>query len=304
MTDSPASWRPRLSLGPIQYFWPRDNVFAFYEHMAAAPVDIVYLGETVCSKRRELRLEDWLALAAMLEEAGKEVALSTLTLIEAESELSRLRRICANGRYLVEANDMGAVHVLRGSPFVLGPTINVYNGRTLARLAGAGARRWVLPVELGRETLAALQRERPAGMETEVLVFGRMPLSFSARCFTARAYDRSKDECGFACLEHPDGLLLESREDQPFLVLNGIQTQSAARYCLLGALKELAAVGVDVLRISPQSQGTEALVTLVRDAVDGTLPPEAARQRAASLSDTGLCDGYWYGRPGIAAGDG
>jgi collagenase-like PrtC family protease len=40
-------------------------------------VDIVYLGETICSKRNQVRFEDWLAIAERLEAAGKEVVLST-----------------------------------------------------------------------------------------------------------------------------------------------------------------------------------------------------------------------------------
>ncbi|MBD3646518.1 MAG: U32 family peptidase, partial [Pseudomonadales bacterium] len=46
----------KISIGPIQYFWRRDDVFAFYEDIAQSRADIVYLGETVCSKRRELKL--------------------------------------------------------------------------------------------------------------------------------------------------------------------------------------------------------------------------------------------------------
>ena len=42
--------RPRLSLGPISYYWPKDRVQAFYDEVAESPVDIVYLGETICSK--------------------------------------------------------------------------------------------------------------------------------------------------------------------------------------------------------------------------------------------------------------
>ena len=64
----------KLGLGPLQYFWPRDTTLAFYRDAAAWPLDIVYLGETVCSKRRELRTKDWLALADDLRAAGKEVA--------------------------------------------------------------------------------------------------------------------------------------------------------------------------------------------------------------------------------------
>ncbi len=78
------------------YYWPRDTVLAFYEQAAAWALDTVYLGETVCSRRHELRLDDWLYLAEMLTAAGKEVVLSTQTLIESESDLKALRKIVDN----------------------------------------------------------------------------------------------------------------------------------------------------------------------------------------------------------------
>ena len=31
----------KLSLGPLQYFWPRERTFAFYRSAAQWPVDIV-----------------------------------------------------------------------------------------------------------------------------------------------------------------------------------------------------------------------------------------------------------------------
>jgi collagenase-like PrtC family protease len=160
--------------------------------------------------------------------------------------------VCENGRFSVEANDMGAVNMLADrARFVAGPHLNVYNASTLELLHAAGARRWVMPVELGREVLARLQAARPAGLETEVFAFGRLPLAFSARCFTARAHNLAKDDCGLRCADYPDGLLLSTQEAKPFLTLNGIQTQSAETCNLAGELAELQALGVDVLRISP-----------------------------------------------------
>ena len=80
----------KLSLGPLQYFWPRERTLAFYREAAHWPVDVVYLGETVCSKRRELGTRDWIALADELAASGKEVVLSSLALVEAESEIGRI----------------------------------------------------------------------------------------------------------------------------------------------------------------------------------------------------------------------
>jgi O2-independent ubiquinone biosynthesis protein UbiV len=138
----------KLALGPLQYFWPRERVLAFYEAASHWPVDIVYLGETVCSKRRELRTADWLELGGKLAAAGKEVVISSLALIEADSERLTLKRQVEDGRFTMETNDATALALLAGRPFVAGPHINTYNLNTLAELAELGAVRWVAPVEL------------------------------------------------------------------------------------------------------------------------------------------------------------
>ena len=292
---------PKLALGPVLYYWPQEKLLDFYERMNAAPVDIIYLGETVCSKRRAFNTEEWLELAGRLAEAGKEVVLSTLALLEAESELKTLRRLCENGRFTVEANDMGAVRLLsaQGVPFVLGTGINVYSDQTLHFLAGLGAKRWVMPVELSRQTLAAIQAGRPDNVETEVFVYGRLPLAYSARCFTARHHNLPKDDCQYRCLDYPEGLTLSTREGQAFLALNGIQTQSAQTCNLLPELAELQELKVDVLRISPQAEGTETVVEAFAACLRGERDPvEAARTLNAELP-YGACDGYWQGQPGL-----
>jgi collagenase-like PrtC family protease len=291
----------KLALGPIPYFWTRDRVYAFYERAADWPVDIVYVGETVCPKRRDLKFEDWLALAERLSAAGKEVVLSTLVLLEAGSELGALERICGNGRYPVEANDMSAVQLLSGrGPFVAGPHINTYNGETLALLADCGARRWVLPVELCGATLAALQAQRPAGMETEVVAFGRLPLAFSARCFTARAHNLPKDQCDFRCVDYPGGVPMKTQEGELLFAMNGVQLLSAAPCNLLGAVSTLADLGVDVLRIAPQPDGTEEAVSAFRAVLGGYLDAAAAQEMLAPFAPGGWCNGYWHGAEGMA----
>lgn len=290
----------RLSLGPILYYWQPEAVRRFYQEMADAPVDIVYLGETVCAKRRGLRLEDWLQIGEELAATGKEVVLSTLALLEAESDLSTLRSIIENGRFTVEANDMSAVNMLTGrGPFVSGAHVNVYNEKTLGLLADLGATRWVAPSELDRDTLAAVQAQRPAGMETEVFAFGRLPLAFSARCFTARAYDLPKDDCQFRCLDHPEGMLVRTQEDAAFLTLNGIQTQSAGTQNLIGALPDLQEIGVDVLRLSPQLTGMAQVVQNFRDVLEGRVEPAAGQEALTPLVRSGACNGYWRAQPGM-----
>jgi collagenase-like PrtC family protease len=290
----------KLSLGPLLYYWPRETVQAFYAAVADLPVDIVYLGEAVCSRRHEVKLADWIEIARMLRAAGKEVLLSTQVLLESGSDVTVLHKIAANGEFGVEANDMGAVHCVSGKlPFVAGPHLNIYNGDTLRWVAGLGASRWVMPLEMKREDLVQLQQERPAGLQTEVFAFGRLPLAFSARCFTARHANLPKDDCGFGCIAHPDGLVLRTREDEPFLVLNGTQTQSARVYNLLQDVPALGAEGVDVLRLSPQSQHMRDVVEIFDGVRRGVLDAAAAQQRLRPLLPGEDCDGYWHGRPGL-----
>lgn len=291
----------KLSLGPNFFYWPRAETLAFYESMAGSEVDIIHLGEVVCSKRREMSPRDWLSLARELKQSGKEIILSSLTLLEAASELGAMKRLCENDEFLVEANDMGAVNLLAnaGRPFHTGPSVNIYNTETLRLLAELGLRRWVLPVELGIDTLTDMAPDIPADVETEIFAFGRLPLAYSARCFTARADNVPKDRCDFRCLNYPDGQLLRTREDASFLTVNGIQTLSALTHSIAGDLETLSGLKVDALRLSPQSQHMPEIIetfdALRRD--DASADPKALEQ----WMPVGPCNGYWHARAGHAA---
>jgi O2-independent ubiquinone biosynthesis protein UbiV len=290
----------KLALGPVLYYWPRERLDAFYRLAATAPVDIVYLGEVVCSRRHEYRLADWLAVAERLAAAGKEVVLSTQALLESESDLKTLRAIAGNDRFTVEANDMAAVRLLaERTRFVAGPHLNVYNVQTLELLASLGAMRWVPPVELPATTLSEIMARCPSDIATEVFGYGRLPLAFSARCFTARHYKLAKDDCNFRCLEHPDGQTLATREGREFLVLNGIQTQSHRLHNLVEALPAMRALGIDAMRVSPQSERMDELLGIVRSALDEEIGPAAAIAELGALMPAPACNGYWYGRPGL-----
>lgn len=290
----------KLSLGPILYFWERDTVLDFYQAAADSPADIIYLGEVICSKRRLIKPEDWFAIGRELRQAGKEVLLSTLTLIEAASEASAVKRLCENEEFMVEANDFSAIQFLSsaGRQFATGPSVNIYNHRSLSLLTGLGLTRWTLPVELGFDALAEMQERRPEGVETEVFALGRLPLAYSARCYTARSENLPKDDCQFKCIDYPDGRMLKTREDQDFLVLNGIQTQSALTHQVLDRYAELEKLGVDVLRISPQSESTMEIVGLFDAARKGTTPAELHEQLMALLPE-GACNGYLFNEAGM-----
>ena len=292
----------KLALGPLLYYWPRARVLSFYQELGCSAADVVYLGEVVCSRRHELGFDDWLALGAELAAAGKEVVLSAQALTESEGDLKLARRAAANGRFRIEANDWGAAHLLAGTPgWVAGPHLNVYNPQTLALVAELGAARWVAPLEATRELVAGMCAAHPPGMEAELFAYGRMPLAFSARCFTARRFNRQKEDCGYACIDFPDGMALDTREGQPFLAANGVQTQSAGVYCLIDELAALREAGVGILRVSPQSQGTRQVLEVLRAALDEALSSYDARKALGALSPGRLWSGFWHARPGVQA---
>ncbi len=291
----------RITVGPLLYYWPRQATLAFYAALADSPADDVYLGETVCSRRHELRLDDWLELAAMLTEAGKTPILSSQSLIESESDLKALRRMVEQGRFRVEANDMSAVRLLAEagrSDWIAGPTLNLFNPASLQLMRDSGASRWVVAPEMSGAALAQVLTSMPQPIETEVLAWGRLPLAHSARCFTARHFNLQKDTCEFRCLGIADGLVLRTREGEPFLTLNGVQTQSARVHNLMADLPQVRQHS-QCLRISPQGAHTLDIIQLFRDVLDDRCQADEAFRHSKGWMPDQPCNGFWHGRPGL-----
>jgi len=295
----------KLTLGPLLYFWPAEQVKAFYQQVADWPVDTVCLGETVCSRRREMKLNDWLAIADDLQAAGKEVVLSSQTLLESEADLRQLYRLveaaaASSSVALVEASDMSAVQVCHElqQPFMAGAALNIYNSASLDLLAHLGMKRWVFPVELPKETLTDLQhwiiRQQPQ-LQTEVFAFGHLPLAWSARCFTARHHDLPKDRCQFVCRDYPSGLSLKSQEQHQLFTINGIQTLSGACCNLLDQGPVIRDMEVGHLRLSPVTEGMADVVS----AFDAIRNGQPRMRDPLQLLDIDSCNGYWFGAPGM-----
>lgn len=289
----------KISLGAVQYFWDRATLMRFYAQAADMPLDIIYLGETVCSKRRAMTAADWLALAQDLMSTGKSVALSTFTLIEAESELNYVRTLLEKFDGMIEANDYAVLHMAQQlqRPVCAGSMLNVYHPLTLQTLQACGVQRWVAPVEMSGTALHDLLQEyRPrmptSTLQTEVLSYGRLPLAHSARCYTARHANLPKDQCEFRCADYPQGLPLFSQEQQGLFQINGIQIQSFARCNLIPHWQQLQQMGVDIMRISVSTPDCLGVVRVLRAMIDG------CSGRIPLMCDED-CNGYWFGVAGM-----
>ena len=287
----------KYSLGAILYYWPKAEVDAFYQAAASSSADVIYLGENVCTKRREMKVNDWMEIARQLAASGKQVVLSTLALLQAPSELNELKRYVENGEFLIEANDFGAVNMAaeRKLPFVVGHALNCYNAVTLKILQKQGMTRWCMPVELSRDWLVNLLKQcEELGIrdkfEVEVLSYGHLPLAYSARCFTARSEDKAKDDCETCCINYPQGRKVLSQENQQVFVLNGIQTQSGYCYNLGNELTSMQGL-VDIVRLSPETPDTLQMLEQFRQNERGLTP--------LSLTDKTDCNGFWQRVAGL-----
>ncbi|CAH2599405.1 Ubiquinone biosynthesis protein UbiV [Rhodovastum atsumiense] len=288
----------KLVMGPVLFHWPAETLRDFYFRIAdEAEVDTVCVGEVVCSKRMPFFKDHMPEVIQRLQRAGKEVVLSSLSLMSDKREEAAMRELIALAPGLVEANDVAVLRELGGKPHMIGPFINIYNEDALGYLVRGGAVRACLNPEVPGNVVNELAQRSTVPLE--VMVFGRQPLAISARCFHARAEGRTKDGCQFACNADPDGRVVRTIEDVGFLALNGCQTLSYTCGNLVHELAPLQQAGVERFRLSPQSGDMVATARIFRAVLDGKLAPAAAVEQLSVLHpDLPFANGFYYAEPG------
>jgi len=250
-----------LTLGPVQYNWSPEIWRDFYFRIAdEAPVDIVYVGETVCSKRQPFYQSVLPDVIERLSGAGKQVVLSTLAVNSLPREESYLRATAEDCSFPLEANDITALPLLTGQEFVVGPFVNVYNESTASYLQRQGASRVCLPTEISLQSIQKIAQA--VDIDIEVQVFGKLPLAVSGRCYHARAHNLHKDNCQYVCEQDPDGMEVRTLDNDNFLTVNGIETLTGGYANLAGDLKSLTSAGVSHFRIWPQQVDMVAITTI------------------------------------------
>jgi collagenase-like PrtC family protease len=290
--------RLKLTLGPLFFNWPANKRRDFYYRIAdEADIDIVYLGEVVCSKREPFFEKYLPKVAERLRKAGKEVVLSTLALVTSEREMKDIAKRVEQG-FLIEANDVACLQALNGKPHVIGPFINVFNESTRDFLIHNEAKRIVLPVEIPATSIKIVAGHSKA--EMEVMVFGRQPLSVAMRCYHARAHGLNKDSCHFVCSQNPDGLPADTVDGQPILTVNGTQTLSHGYGVLLNELGALQEMGVTHFRLSPQDVDMVRVAKLYRAVLDKKSAPKEVMSKLKKLtSKMPYVNGFYHGYEGL-----
>lgn len=292
--------KSKLTLGPLYYHWSAEKRRDFYFRMAdEAPVADVYLGEVVCSKREPFFQPHFQAVCDRLQAAGKNVILSSLALLTTPKEMEALRRL-ASGDLMVEANDVAAVQILAGRPFVIGPMITVLNEGTVGYLVQQGAKRLVFASEMNGKAIQHLVSAFP-DIEMEVQTFGRQPLAISMRCYSARAEGRDKDHCRYACATEGDGLQADSLEGSALLTINGTQTLTSGCLVLSHEIQALQSHGVSHFRLMPQATDMVRVATLYRAALDGRIDSvELLNSLKEQMNSPEIINGFFHGCEGRA----
>jgi len=292
----------QITLGPVLFDWKREDLLRFYDEVIDMPIDRVYLGEVVCSKKIGLTLKDIESIGKKLEDAGKEVIVSSLAVVSNEDELNLVRDICKLP-FPVEANDMSVFNVLtaHSSQFtdhgiIAGPHITTYNVPSIQFLQGLGIKKVVFPVELSRDAIK--YNIENTGIKGEVFAHGKVPLAFSWRCYTSRHYGLSKANCKHHCRLHPDGMVLRTIEKEPIFTVNGTSILSGLVYTLIEFIEDLTEIGVKALRISPQWQDTRDIVNIFKKRVDGEVSGEEGFAMLKDTTQSGFCNGWYLGKAG------
>lgn len=288
-----------LSLGSVLFPWPAKLLRDFYFRIAdEGDVDTVYLGEVICSKRFPFLKRYLPEITDRLKKGGKKIVFSSMALVGTADEVKAMEELVENAHGLIEANDVSLIRLLQGKPHHLGPFVNIYNEGALDFLTGLGAEKACLNPELPATVIKELALK--STIPLEVIVFGRLPISISARCFDARAKGRSKDNCRFACLHHRDGLTISTLEKQPFLTVNGMQTLTYGCGNLIQAIPELQQAGIHSFRLSPQSGDMVATAALFRKCLAGQIETKEANEILANLHPEmpSFANGFLYGQAG------
>ena len=146
-----------LSIGPVLFNWTPEGWRDFYFRIAdEAPVDWVYVGEAVCSKRAPFFEPHFEAVVERLRGGGKQVIVALLAQVMSKIDRRLVLDLAGMEGVTVEVNDAAALASVADKPHTAGPFLNVYNEDTLGFLARRGAQVFCLPPELPKHSIAVM----------------------------------------------------------------------------------------------------------------------------------------------------
>jgi putative protease len=279
--------------------------------------DAVYLGGTAFNARMAAPNFEGPELARAVEYAharGVRVYVTVNILIadrELEEAAAFLRDLYELGADGVIVQDLGlarlARKVLPDLPLHASTQMTLHNAQALGLLEELGFRRVILARELSLEALRELRRR--TSLELEIFVHGALCVCYSGQCLLSSLVggrSGNRGRCAQPCrlpyaLVDGKGSPLLSEE------ATGDYLLSPRDLNLSAYLREIAAAGVDALKIEGRLKRPEYVATVVRvyraaldrlaEGREQLLEPEEVRD-LAQIFNRGFTPGYLLGPPG------
>jgi len=309
----------KASTGAIELLAPAGN-FEKLEIAVHYGADAVYLA----GKNFSLRSFSGNFSLAELKEAQRFCRKHGVRMYVACNIYSRNEEQADISRFLAELGDIGPDAVIVADPGIflearkviphipihVSTQANTTNHRAVTFWEQQGASR----INLARElTLAEMETiaER-SSLEIEAFVHGAMCISYSGRCLLSSFMEQREGNRGMCC--HPCrfnySVVEEKRPGQYYPVAEdkrGTYIFNARDLCMLDHIPEMAAAGVNSLKIEGRMKGIHYVATVVkvyREAIKHwEAAPDRYRVRAewraelARINHRGYSTGFYFGDP-------
>jgi len=271
--------------------------------------DAVYLGDPFCRQYEDNLSENYKDLKSaisIVKDKGKKVFVSTYA-VPRNSDLKAVEKTFCLAAKLkadaVEIQNYGVLRMIRDiipkMPVHAGSLANIYTVATAQKLKADGVKRIKGNYELCLDELAELKDS--SGLETEVLLHGKMILGISEYCLTKKWLGKKTGDCQGLCRKNN---CLSSRK----LVLNnfGRVTLSGKDMCMIEHLPLVLKKGFRVFRLETfrETRGYAAEVgRIYKGAIQEALgsfkyQPRKHLLKLKKFSPLGFCNGYYFATSG------
>ncbi len=225
------------------------------------------------------------------------LTLNTLVSDREMTELAALiRHAAASGVDAFIVQDLGVIRLCRQIaphiPLHGSTQMTVHSLPGVLLCAAWGMRRVVLSRELSREEIRYICQNSP--IEIEVFGHGALCMCYSGQCYLSAAIggrSGNRGRCAQPC-----------RQSYGYGRWEEKYPLSLKDNCLVGALQELAAMGVASIKLEGRMKRPEYVATVTqvyRKALDSAVvTPQMQQQLLTAFNRQGFTDGYYAGRTG------
>lgn len=181
---------------------------------------------------------------------------------------------------------------------------SVANAAAARRWHDMGAARVVCAREMGIEDIARLRADAPRELEIEAFAHGAMCVAVSGRCLLSAAMtgrSGNKGHCSQSC-RWSYALVEEKRPGEYFPIEEGVRGSfvlNAQDLCMIDHLDDLAAAGVDSIKLEGRNKKAFYVATVVhayRAVLDGA-DPVSVHDDLLAISHRPYGTGFYYGQP-------